>query len=221
MENPSEAGSGDKQRSLSESSDTVFESSIEFDPLLPEVPVITNEENEEVLLVTRARVYRFVAKEDEPREWVERGTGELKILHDTVNNSARVVMRRDKIFKVCANHFITPTMELKPCFGSDKAFHYVVAGDFTFETLRTECFAFKFRNSECANQFKEKFNEAKKIVTEKCSLYCLKDDDEDDSENDDEKVENQNDVEKVENEKDGEKKDDLSKKMKELVVEEK
>jgi hypothetical protein len=60
------------------------------------------EENEEVLLVVRAKLYRY---EDSDKEWKERGTGECKILQDRDSKKIRILMRRDKIFKICANHY--------------------------------------------------------------------------------------------------------------------
>ena len=57
-------------------------------------------------------------------------------------------MRRDKTLKVCANHFVTPYIELKPSVGLDKAFVYVVAGDFADEEIKPECFAIKFATVE-------------------------------------------------------------------------
>jgi hypothetical protein len=48
----------------------------------------------------RAKLFRF----DKPAsEWKERGTGEVKILQPT-QGKIRLVMRRDKTLKVCANH---------------------------------------------------------------------------------------------------------------------
>ena len=36
------------------------------------------------------------------------------------NESARILMRREKTLKVCANHFILTWMNMKPNCGSDK-----------------------------------------------------------------------------------------------------
>ena len=36
-------------------------------------------------------------------EWKERGTGDVKLLKDRKGGKVRVVMRRDKTLKVCAN----------------------------------------------------------------------------------------------------------------------
>ena len=60
------------------------------------------------------------AYECEPPEWKERGTGDVRILKKPSNESARILMRREKTLKVCANHFILPWMNMKPNCGSDK-----------------------------------------------------------------------------------------------------
>lgn len=53
---------------------------------------------------SRAKLYRYDTAES-PATWKERGTGEVKILHHKSNKTVRVVMRRDKTLKICANHF--------------------------------------------------------------------------------------------------------------------
>lgn len=154
----------------SESSDT--EHDIHFPPIisLPEVQISTNEENEEEFLKTRAKLYRFDGKNDPP-EWKERGTGELKVLRHKENGSFRIVMRRDKTLKVCANHFITPWMELKASTTNEKAFIYTVMADFADEQSKSECLAVKFATEENARLFKTKFEEAKKKLLVECDLY--------------------------------------------------
>jgi hypothetical protein len=49
-------------------------------------------------------LYRYDSSCDPP-EWKERGTGEVKLLRHMDKPIVRVVMRRDKTLKVCANHF--------------------------------------------------------------------------------------------------------------------
>ncbi|KAB0791632.1 hypothetical protein PPYR_03432 [Photinus pyralis] len=144
-----------------------------FEPIitLPEVKVVPDEETQDLLLKVRAKLYRFDSSNEEGPEWKERGTGEVKFLQHKQNNSVRIVMRRDKTFKVCANHFITPWMELKPSAGTDKAFVYTVAADFADEEIKSECLAIKFASVEHANLFKEKFEECINIVKTKCDLY--------------------------------------------------
>nr|CAH7743049.1 unnamed protein product [Callosobruchus chinensis] len=167
--------SDEKERKQSECSDTEFDP--QFKPIitLPEVEVSTNEEDETVLLKIRAKLYRFDSASDPP-EWKERGTGEMKILRHNENNSVRVVMRRDKTLKVCANHFITPWMELKASTSNEKAFIYTVLADFADEMPRSECLAVKFPTVDNAKLFKTKFEEAKHIVLTECDLYNGNDD---------------------------------------------
>lgn len=51
----------------------------------------------------RAKLYRFETSGEE-NEWKERGVGEIKILKNSDKGTYRVLMRRDKTFKICANH---------------------------------------------------------------------------------------------------------------------
>lgn len=193
-----ESADTSRDRTFSGSSDR-SESDIEphFEPIvkLPEIQISTNEEGEEALLKLRAKLYRFdISGEDGP-EWKERGTGEVKLLHHKENNTVRVVMRRDKTLKVCANHFITPWMELKPSTNSDRAYIYTVAADFADEQIKTECLAIKFGNSDFATLFKEKFNEGINIVKTKCKLYITGSDEETDESVDSDKEEDKDEEE--------------------------
>jgi hypothetical protein len=49
----------------------------------------------------RAKLFRF-SKVD--NEWKERGTGDVRLLAHKESKKVRLVMRRDKTLKVCANH---------------------------------------------------------------------------------------------------------------------
>lgn len=181
---------GDRVRSASENSEHEYDP--HYTPIitLPEVTISTNEEDEELLLKLRAKLYRFDKSDDVP-EWKERGTGELKMLKHTVNKTVRIVMRRDKTYKVCANHFITPFLELKPKAGLEKAFVYTVPADFADEEIKSECFAIKFGTVEFANDFKRVFLESQQYVRTECKLYNgennedSSEDDEDDENHDD------------------------------------
>lgn len=48
-------------------------------------------------------MYRF-ASENDPPEWKERGTGDVKLLRHKEKGSIRLLMRRDRTLKICANH---------------------------------------------------------------------------------------------------------------------
>lgn len=52
----------------------------------------------------RAKLFKFVK---ESAEWKERGTGDVRLLKHKENGKTRLVMRRDKTLKVCANHYST------------------------------------------------------------------------------------------------------------------
>ncbi|KAL4703514.1 hypothetical protein ACJJTC_018098 [Scirpophaga incertulas] len=141
-----------------------------YDPIvsLPLVDIHTNEEDEEELVKIRARLYRYDTGD---HEWKERGTGDIKLLRHMENNTVRVVMRRDKTLKVCANHFITPDIRMNVHCGSDKAFNWSVFADYADETMKQELLAIKFGNAQNAELWKKKFAEAQEIVRTKCSLY--------------------------------------------------
>jgi Ran-binding protein 1 len=50
----------------------------------------------------RAKLFKF---DRESKEWKERGTGDVRLLKHKENQKTRLVMRRDKTLKVCANHY--------------------------------------------------------------------------------------------------------------------
>lgn len=86
--------------------DEAAEHDPQFEPIvcLPLVAVPDLEVDEEPLVVLRAKLYRLDRSGEVP-EWKERGTGTVKILCHKTKPRARVLMRRDKTLKVCANHF--------------------------------------------------------------------------------------------------------------------
>ena len=74
-----------------------------FEPVIPLpdlVEVKTGEEEDEVLFSHRAKLFRW-----NDNQWKERGLGDMKILKNK-EGKARVVMRREQVLKICANHFI-------------------------------------------------------------------------------------------------------------------
>ena len=66
------------------------------------VETVTHEESEEQVFNMRCKMFKFVP---ESREWKERGTGDVRLLKHKENGKTRLVMRRDKTLKVCANHY--------------------------------------------------------------------------------------------------------------------
>lgn len=135
---------------------------VHFEPVvkLEQVETKTNEEDEDVFFKMRAKMFRF---DKDASEWKERGTGELKMLQQKDTKRIRIVMRRDKTLKICANHSIIKEMELKPNVGSDRSWVYTAPNDLSEGHPITELLAVRFANVENANLFKEKFEEAKKL----------------------------------------------------------
>ena len=59
----------------------------------------------------RAKLFRF-DKASEGGEWKERGTGDVRFLQHNNTKKIRLVMRRDKTHKVCANHHCKPQSKI-------------------------------------------------------------------------------------------------------------
>nr|XP_055234211.1 ranBP2-like and GRIP domain-containing protein 3 [Gorilla gorilla gorilla] len=136
---------------------------IHFEPVvqIPEkVELVTGEEDGKVLYSQGVKLFRFDA---EISQWKERGLGNLKILKNEVNGKPRMLMRRDQVLKVCANHWITTTMNLKPLSGSDRAWIWS-ASDFSDGDAKLEHLAAKFKTPELAEEFKHKFEECQRLL---------------------------------------------------------
>uniref|UniRef100_A0A0B7AZ02 RanBD1 domain-containing protein n=1 Tax=Arion vulgaris TaxID=1028688 RepID=A0A0B7AZ02_9EUPU len=134
---------------------------VHFEPIvkLSLVETKTLEEEEDVLLSLRSKLFRYDNDAD-PKEWKERGTGECKILKHKKSGLIRILMRRDKTLKICANHYIYPTMELKPNCGSDRAWVWSTTADYADEQSKEEVLAIRFANAENAQKFKSVFDES-------------------------------------------------------------
>lgn len=136
---------------------------IHFEPIisLPEsVDVKTGEEDEVVVFCERAKLYRF---DRQNGLWKERGVGDMKLLFQSEMNRGRVVMRREQVLKVCANHYIIPQMELKLNAGSDRSWVWVAPADPSEGEATTEQLAVRFKTPEQAQLFKEKFDQLKHV----------------------------------------------------------
>ncbi|XP_071386493.1 E3 SUMO-protein ligase RanBP2 isoform X6 [Centroberyx affinis] len=136
---------------------------IQFEPVvqMPEkVDLVTGEEDEQVLYSQRVKLFRF---DPSTSQWKERGVGILKFLKNSTNGRLRVLMRREQVLKVCANHWITTTMNLKPLAGSDKAWMWL-ANDFSDGDAKLEQLAAKFKTPELAEEFKQKFEECQRLL---------------------------------------------------------
>ncbi|KAI5968749.1 sbp1 [Candida margitis] len=136
------------------------EADVEFTPVIhldKKVDVKTNEEDEDVVYKVRAKLFRF---HGDSKEWKERGTGDVKFLKHKTTGKTRILMRRDKTLKICANHLIQPDYELKPNIGSDRSWVYTVTADVSEGEPEAQTLAIRFGNKENADLFKEHFEKA-------------------------------------------------------------
>lgn len=141
-----------------------------FEPVIrltEKVETKTNEESEEQMFKMRAKLFKFVR---ESSEWKERGTGDVRLLKHRENGKTRLVMRRDKTLKVCANHYsmdiswslnwakrrfkltdfspVVPEMKLSPNVGSDRSWVWNAAADVSEGEPEAVTLAIRFANSE-------------------------------------------------------------------------
>ncbi|XP_067669536.1 RANBP2-like and GRIP domain-containing protein 8 isoform X2 [Haliotis asinina] len=140
-----------------------YEPNVDFKPVidLPDlVEMKTGEEDEEKLFGERARLFRFDA---DTNQWKERGIGEVKILYNKAAKRYRILMRREQVLKICANHNITKDMKLTPMTSSDRAWCWS-AMDFAEEEMKMEKLAIKFKTPELACQFKECFEKSQNML---------------------------------------------------------
>ncbi|RPA99169.1 hypothetical protein L873DRAFT_1789771 [Choiromyces venosus 120613-1] len=147
-EEPKEKKEGDEE--TPESPDVHFEPVVS----LEKVEVKSNEESEQEVFKMRAKLFKF---DKESREWKERGTGDVKLLKHEENGKTRLVMRRDKTHKVCANHYIVPDMKLSPNVGSDRSWVWNTSADVSEGEPEAQTLAIRFANPENANLFKKAF----------------------------------------------------------------
>ncbi|KAK3932811.1 E3 SUMO-protein ligase RanBP2 [Frankliniella fusca] len=158
---PSRASTGSTSGNDTFTEDADYNPCADFKPIIPlpeEITVTTGEEDETPLFSRRAKLFRFVGG-----EWKERGIGDIKILKHNINGKLRILMRREQVYKICANHFILPEMELAPQTGSDRAWSWG-ANDFSDGEARIEKLCVRFKTVEDAQQFKEAFDNARKLA---------------------------------------------------------
>ena len=117
---------------------------------LPEVRVVTGEENTELIYKGRAKLDRW-----DDNQWKERGLGDVKLIRSQASRKVSLVMRQDSTKKVIANFLLEedPLCTLLPHAGSDKAWLWM-AHDFSEGEQKREKFAIRFGSPELALAFK-------------------------------------------------------------------
>ncbi|XP_006344059.1 ran-binding protein 1 homolog a [Solanum tuberosum] len=122
---------------------------------LEEVAVSTGEENEDPLIDLKAKLYRF---DKDGNQWKERGAGTVKLLKHKETGKVRLVMRQSKTLKICANHFVLPTMTVQEHAGNEKSCVWH-APDFADGELKDELFCIRFASIENCKSFMDMFQE--------------------------------------------------------------
>ena len=134
------------------------ESDIDFQPIvsLPETYSVKSWDEDAVALFShRAKLFRFDVS---TKQWKERGIGDMKILQHLETKKIRLIMRRDQIFKLCCNHYLTNNMQLKP-FQTENQWMWFTPSDFSGDNPQPEQFAIKFKHTEKGLEFKKIFDE--------------------------------------------------------------
>lgn len=125
---------------------------------LEEVSVTTGEEEEDVLLDMKAKLYRF---DKDGNQWKERGVGTVKLLKHKETGKVRLVMRQAKTLKICANHLVLPSISVQEHSGNEKSCVWH-APDFSDGELKEELFCIRFGTVENAKKFMEMVEEIAK-----------------------------------------------------------
>lgn len=134
---------------------------------LQKVDLTKSEDEEKELYKMRAKLYRWFVDDEDGPMWKERGVGDVRILKNEKTNTARVLMRRDKTLKLCLNHFIIPNMEIKNHASNDKALLWSTPADFADGESKPETLCIRFGKTESAADFKTKFEECVKEISDK------------------------------------------------------
>ncbi|CAF4242046.1 unnamed protein product, partial [Adineta steineri] len=131
--------------------DSEYEPNVSFKLIVQRsaVEVKTGEEDENVLFCERAKLYRFDTAANQMKEQV---VGEMKSLQHKTTKVCRILMRREQVLKLCANHQITSQMELKSHQGSANAYLWS-AMDFADGEAKHETLCIRFKTNEQAKTF--------------------------------------------------------------------
>lgn len=124
---------------------------------LPEIPVVTGEEQEDEVAKFKTKVYRFRDK-----QWKERGVGELRFLKHKVTHLIRLLNRAEKTHKVIINHLairqdILGVLEQLKTGNNTWTW---AAQDISDETPQIEKLCARFTSKEEYERFEKVFNES-------------------------------------------------------------
>eukprot|EP01041_Mallomonas_annulata_P009024 gene9024-18687_t len=141
------------------------ESTATFTPVvqLQEVEVKTFEEDEDILLKKRAKLYVYsetmLNKGTGNKSWNDKGVGEVKFLKHKESSRIRILMRQEKTMKVICNHLLDPRIVIVANAGASDRSWVWTAFDFSDSVLIETTFAIKFADAEQALEFNKSFKE--------------------------------------------------------------
>ena len=106
-------------------------------------------EGEKELVCIYAKLLRTV-----DGDWKERGVGYVQVLEHETTKKQRLLMRRDKVWKMCANFYPElPQGELKSFPGMDRCYHFGTLCDCADYTPAPEHFCIRFKTQADADSF--------------------------------------------------------------------
>eukprot|EP00122_Pirum_gemmata_P000750 Pgem_evm2s664 len=162
---PTAAAATSTTTSTNEEAPDESDPNVTFEKVLDvkKVDTKSGEEDEEVLLDLRAKLYRY---DQATSQFKERGIGSMKVLKHKENGKVRLLMRRDQLLKICANHYVTKDMELKPMANAKLSWIWNVAADFSDGAPNTEMLCIRLKTEEASNTFKSLFEKCVKEAPE-------------------------------------------------------
>lgn len=142
-----------------------------YDPIIAlpdEITVTTGEEEEQKLFGDRAKLFRYDAVN---KEWKERGVGEIKLLHHPANNSYRLLLRREQVYKCVLNQALSTDFQMSAMKQSDKAFCWV-GNNFAEDTQSgsVESLSIRFKNGKIAQGFESAVKNAVEQLKSRAEL---------------------------------------------------
>ena len=121
---------------------------------LSAVRASTGKEVEEVHFKQRCKLYRY---DTSVKKWKENGVGVMKLLYNRNMQKSRLVMRRDEVHRLCANHALSETMKLEPFLSNDLTVTWNALGDISDNSPEDKLLAAKFKNKDILSEFKNTF----------------------------------------------------------------
>jgi Ran-binding protein 1 len=112
----------------------------------------------EVLFDSKCKLYRM--KEN---EWCQRGEGKIYILKQSSSELYKVVMVREKVWRLGCNHYVDPKFDLVP-HRSKNSWIWSTLGDTCKGDIKSDSsqsFVASFQNNETFKKFEEVYNSAK------------------------------------------------------------